>query len=135
MEPIEFNTTHISNFRHLDPFGHMNHTHYLDFFMDHRFEGLRKMGWTLSEIAKLPFIFPITKIELEFIAPISSDSTFTISSKIPEFAEKSCVVDGVFLSSTGSVLARIKQFYICLDKKTLRPIPWPESFTKNFFKE
>src|SRR5258705_10880877 len=53
-DPIRFRSTHRARFEEIDPFGHMNTVHYLAYFLENRFIGLRDIHIDLKAQMRFP---------------------------------------------------------------------------------
>ena len=133
-QPIVFKTKHIPRFSEIDPYGHVNTQHYLAYFLEHRFIGMRdQLGLSIKEVSKLPVAFVVRKISLEFLRPLFSDQTFEITSQVTSFANTSCEVSGVMVNEKQDKLATCDWTLVCVDMKTMRPVAWPQDIIDRFY--
>ena len=133
MNPIIFETKYNPTFADLDPFGHMNNEVYVSYFMRHRFDGLReRLGLDMSAFAKLPFIFVIKSLKVDYLKPIVGDREFTVTSHAETFG--GAVAEVLCEMKTGDKVNATCRFeLVCIDKATMKPMDWPEEFTAKFF--
>jgi acyl-CoA thioester hydrolase len=132
--PLQFRSTHRAAFHQLDPYGHLNTLFYLEFFLTHRFIGMREvMALGMSEVEALPFAFFNRKVDLEFLLPVTSDQPFEIRSWIGSHDDHTCRVVCEMLDEAGKLLARCGMYTVCVDKATGRLTRWPEGFMARFF--
>jgi acyl-CoA thioester hydrolase len=133
--PVVFETRHRVRFREIDPYGHMNMAHYLLYYSDHRFEGMRTfIGLGLKEIDELPIAFHIRSVEIEYLKPLIADQEFVIRSFVGELKRGSCIVDFKMLDRGLEPLSTASMRIGCIDKTTGRPIGWPDGLMERFFK-
>lgn len=134
-DPIIFETRHTVRFREVDPYGHMNMAHYLTYFSDHRFEGMKTfIGLDYREIDALPVAFHIRNVELEYLRPLFADQDFTIRSFVSELKHGQCYVDFEMLDGDSQVVSKCKMRIGCIDKTSGRPCIWPKGLMERFFK-
>ena len=135
MKPVVFKSLHRAKFSDLDPNGHVNTQCYLDYFLDHRFIGLREsLGLGLAELSRLNVTFFVCKVVLEFHDSVRADEEFSISSVVSEFRETSCSVQcSMKQTRKDSLVAKCEIELVCVDAKTNRPVQWPEDFKSRFF--
>ena len=131
---IEFVTTARSKFSELDPYGHVNTQHYLAYFIDHRFIGLREqLGMDLKTIARSPVLFVTKKVHLEFLRPLYGDDEFKIRSHVSEFREKSCDVEMTMYSQNDEVISKCQLELVCFDRKANSVVAWPTDLIQKFY--
>lgn len=136
MQPIVFETRHRVKFREIDAYGHMNMAHYLVYFGDHRFEGMREfIGLDLREIEQLPIAFHIRSVAIEYLRPLLADQEFVIRSRVAELKRSQCFVDFEMLGAEGQILSTCKMRIGCVDKESGRPCGWPQGLMERFFNE
>jgi len=56
-------------FYELDPYRHLNHSVYIQYFETGRIDLFRKMGWSLTQMADLGTQVVVARIETQFLAP------------------------------------------------------------------
>ena len=133
-EPLVFETKGRATFSDLDPYGHVNNTHYFSYFMAHRFEAMRiYLGWDLMTIHKLPIAFFIKKTEIEYIRPLLFDHEYTIQSYISELSSSSAHLTMDMKDDQGHIIAACQVVLVCIDKKTQKPCSWPEEVISKFY--
>lgn len=134
MTPKIFSTEHIAKFREIDPYGHMNTVYYLDYFIEHRFEGMRSIGITLDVIKDLPVAFYMKTVQLDMAMPVFAEQTFQITSSIQDLHEKAVIVSCEMVSGESKLQHATCQFdLVCVDKTSQRPCAWPHEFLALFF--
>lgn len=134
LKPKQFDTTHVAKFREIDPYGHMNTVYYLDYFIEHRFEGMRSIGIDLHVINDLPVAFFMKTVKLDLAMPVLAEEHFKITSKVSDIHEKGAIVLCDMVSCKTEKKHASCQFdLICVDKKNQRPCPWPYDFMALFF--
>ena len=76
-------------FYELDPYGHLNHSAYVQLFETGRIEMLEQAGLALHEIEKNNLRFVVSKIETAFLKPVEAGSCLTIETEILEMRRAS----------------------------------------------
>ena len=76
-------------FYELDPYGHLNHSAYIQLFETGRIEMLEQVGLALHEIEKNNFRFVVSQIETAFLKPVEAGSFLTIETEILEMRRAS----------------------------------------------
>ena len=135
MVPKIFHSVHRAHFSELDLYGHMNSEHYLKYFLNHRFHGMRENDLDLQKILELPIAFVIRKTEIEYIKPIYGDCPFSITSFISQLKSLTAVASCTMEAHEGGLLSTCKMNLVCLDKKTQKPTKWPEGLFERYFLE
>ena len=134
--PIEFETKHRVRFREVDIYGHMNMAHYLNYYVDHRFEGMRRyLGFALNDLVALPYEFHVRSVNIEYIRPLFADEEFVIRSVVSEWRKASIMVDLKMSKADGEVVSTATMKVGCIDKNTNKPREWLPSMREQFFKE
>jgi acyl-CoA thioester hydrolase len=133
-EPVVFVTKHRVRFREVDMYGHMNMAHYLTYFQDHRFEGMRNhLQLGIEELLALPIAFHIRAVEIEYLLPMLADQEFTIKSFVTEWKSAQCYVALHLFRSDNEMAATGKMRVGCIEKVTGRPCMWPEGIRERFY--
>lgn len=134
-QPKVFRTEHRASFGVLDVFGHMSTQHYLNFFLEHRWEGLRtSLGLGLGELATLPYIFVIREVAIRFDRPIYGDERFEITSKVVRWEGTDSFVLCEMHKGTRRA-AECTMTVTCVDKATKQAIPFPTDLIDRFYGE
>mgnify|MGYP000546534291 FL=1 len=99
-------------FYELDPYGHLNHSAYVQLFETGRIEMLEQAGLALHEIEKNNFRFVVSQIETAFLKPVEAGSFLTIETEILEMRRASSlwwqqIVDETDVVATQHVRAAI----------------------------
>ena len=76
-------------FYELDPYGHLNHSSYIQLFETGRIEMLEEAGVALHEIEKNDFRFVVSQIETSFIKPVEAGARLTILTEVLEIRRAS----------------------------------------------
>jgi YbgC/YbaW family acyl-CoA thioester hydrolase len=132
--PIVFETRHRVRFREIDAYGHMNMAHYLTYYSDHRFEGMRTfLGLGTREIDALPIAFHVRHAEIDYIRQVLPDQEFIIKSHVSELGRAQCFVDLEMLDAGGQRLSTCRMRIGCIDRATQRLCGWPPGLMERFF--
>jgi acyl-CoA thioester hydrolase len=133
MEPIIFETNHRVKFREIDAYGHMNMSHYLTYYTDHRFEGMRRfVDLDLKRLEALPFAFHTRNISIDYIRPLFADQEFVIRSQVTEWNKVSLVVEFEMKNASDEIISKAKMKVGCIDKQSSKPGAWPTGFAEQF---
>jgi acyl-CoA thioester hydrolase len=133
-KPVEFKTSHRVKFSQLDPYQHMNSEHYSSYFLDHRMIGLREnLGWDLKTMITLPFAVYLKRIEVDFMRPAFGDQEIFITSFVREFIGANANIECNMADANGKNISRCVMVAACIDKKTNKPMDWPEETVALFF--
>ena len=76
-------------FYELDPYGHLNHSAYIQLFETGRIEMLEDLGISLNELEKNNFRFVVSQIETAFLKPVAAGSFLAIETEIIEMRRAS----------------------------------------------
>ncbi|MCH1513865.1 MAG: acyl-CoA thioesterase [Acidimicrobiales bacterium] len=76
-------------FYELDPYGHLNHSAYIQLFETGRIEMLEDLGISLNELEKNNFRFVVSQIETAFLKPVEAGSFLAIETEIIEMRRAS----------------------------------------------
>lgn len=132
-KPIVFHTKHRAKFQEIDPFGHLNNVHYLSYFNEHRWMGLREhLNLGMADASKLPFAFYTKRVEINYMRPIFGDEEFEIKSWLDSQSEFECIVKAQIIKGS-SVVSDFQMQLVCVDSKTGRKQPWDQEFMRKFY--
>ena len=92
-------------FYELDPYGHLNHSAYVQFFETGRVELLEEVGLDLESLAARGYRFVVNRIETSFDRPVRGGETITVETEVVEFRRASSVWRQRLLRG-GEVVAR-----------------------------
>jgi YbgC/YbaW family acyl-CoA thioester hydrolase len=132
-KPVIFKSTHRATFHEIDPYGHLSNIHYLAYYNENRWIGMReqlKLG--MREISKLPFAFYTSKIEIKYLRPILGDEEFEISSWVDEQGETDCTVRAT-IHKGDRLISEFAMNLTCVDGKTGKRQPWDQDFMNQFY--
>lgn len=76
-------------FYELDPYGHLNHSAYIQLFETGRIEMLEQAGIALHEIEKNDFRLVVSQIETAFLKSVEAGSFLTVETEILEMRRAS----------------------------------------------
>jgi acyl-CoA thioester hydrolase len=77
--------THIAvRFYELDPYRHLNHSVYIQYFETGRIDLFKKMGWSLTQMADLGTHVVVVSIETQFVAPGVENDELVVESWVEE---------------------------------------------------
>ena len=108
-------------FYELDPYGHLNHSAYVQLFETGRIEMLEQVGLALHEIEKNNFRFVVSQIETAFLKPVEAGSFLTIETEILEMRRASSLWWQQILDETEVVATqRVRTAITNRDGKPIR---------------
>lgn len=132
--PIIFETKSRAKFSEIDPFGHVNTQHYLAYYLDHRFTGLREvLDLGLVNISKLEVIFVVSNVSINFLRPLYGDEEFKITSFVSQKEDTQCLIEATMTNSRDKEVSTCNIQLTCIDKKTNKVTPWPEAVIGKFY--
>ena len=108
-------------FYELDPYGHLNHSAYIQLFETGRIEMLEEAGIALHELEKNDFRFLVSQIETTFLKPVKAGSFLTIETEILEMRRASSLWWQQILDETEVVATqRVRTAITNRDGKPIR---------------
>jgi len=108
-------------FYELDPYGHLNHSAYIQLFETGRIEMLEEAGIALHELEKNDFRFVVSQIETTFLKPVKAGSFLTIETEILEMRRASSLWWQQILDETEVVATqRVRTAITNRDGKPIR---------------
>jgi len=108
-------------FYELDPYGHLNHSAYVQLFETGRIEMLEQAGLALHEIEKNNFRFVVSQIETAFLKPVEAGSFLTIETEILEMRRASSLWWQQIMDETDVVATqRVRVAITNLEGKPIR---------------
>ena len=78
-------------FYELDPYGHLNHSAYVQFFETGRVELLEEVGVDLESFAARGYRFVVNRIQTSFDRPVRAGETITVETEVVEFRRASSI--------------------------------------------
>jgi acyl-CoA thioester hydrolase/thioesterase-3 len=136
MKPIVYKAALPVSFSDLDPYGHVNSTHYLDYVISARWSYAReKLGVTDKLFAEKRVGFYLTRAEMAFKRPIAGAAgTILASSFVEDVAGPRLVVPYELRSADETVLHSAGTLEFCvIDLGTGKPTTFPEWVRPLFF--
>ena len=111
-------------FYELDPYGHLNHSAYVQLFETGRIEMLEQVGLALHEIEKNNFRFVVSQIETAFLKPVEAGSFLTIKTEILEIRRASSLWWQQIMDETD--VAATQRVRIAITNRDGKPIRAPQ---------
>ena len=110
-----------------DQMGYCYYGNYAQYFEVGRVEALRSLGLSYKELEDSGIMLPVSRYEVDFIAPAFYDDTLEIKTKITSL--KGSQITFEYHAFRGDlVLARGMTFLVFVNKTSMRPIRPPQSF-------
>lgn len=72
-------------FYELDPYNHVNHSAYIQYFEVARIELLHEVGWDLAEMKSHGVLIVVTDIKTRFLASAGSGDNLVVETEVIEF--------------------------------------------------
>lgn len=137
MKPILYESTLPVRFSDLDPYGHVNSTHYLDYVISSRWAFAREhLVGTERTLAEKKVGFYLAKAQMAFKRPIAGVSTIVAKSHVQEIAEARLFVPFEIRSADRATLHSDGMLeFLVVDLTTNRPISCPDWVRGLFFEE
>lgn len=111
-------------FYELDPYGHLNHSAYIQFFETGRVELLDRVGLDLGAFADRGYRFVVTRIETSFDRPVHVGDTVTVETEVVELRRASSRWRQRLMRD-GEVVAR-QELRAAITDNDGRPVRAPE---------
>jgi len=114
-------------FSELDPYGHLNAQHYLDYVLTSRWSFIRKrFGLTAKDFVKKGLGFFLNHFSIDFFKPISEGQTVTVQSRATDVkGEKILVEYTLSVPSLDLLFARGRLELTTINLVSLKPEPLP----------
>jgi len=110
-------------FYELDPYGHLNHSVYIQYFEVGRIDMFAAFGWTLGGLADLGTQIVVSSIETTFLAPGLEADELIVESWVEE-VKRVTTTFGQRIMRGGTVLAEQQVVGACLNLEG-RPMRFP----------
>lgn len=111
-------------FYELDPYGHLNHSAYIQFFETGRVEMLEHVGLDLESFARRGYRFVVNRIETTFERPVHANETVTVETEVVELRRASSVWRQRLVRD-GEVVAR-QELRAAITNNEGRPVRAPD---------
>ena len=118
-----------------DAGGVVYHSNYLKYFERGRTEYIRERGFSVGEMAKRGFVFPVVHLEIDYLAPALHDDLLRVETIVLEFRKSSLTfAQRVLRVLDGRLLAEGKVKLACVGPD-LKPKRLPEELIQLLNKE
>ena len=111
-------------FYELDPYGHLNHSAYVQFFETGRVELLERVGLDLESFAARGYRFVVNRISTSFDRPVHAGDTVTVETEVAEVRRASSVWRQRLVRN-GEVVAR-QEVRAAITDNDGKPVRAPE---------
>ena len=111
-------------FYELDPYGHLNHSAYVQFFETGRVELLEEAGLDLVSLDHRGYHFVVNRIETSFIRPVAAGEVVTVETEVAEMRRASSVWRQRLVRD-GEVIAR-QEVRAAITDPAGKPVRAPE---------
>ena len=123
MSPMIQRTLISVRFYELDPYGHLNHSVYIQYFEVGRIDMFAAFGWTLGGLADLGTQVVVSSIETTFLAPGREADELVVESWVEE-VKRVTTTFGQRIMRGETVLAEQRVVGACLNLEG-RPMRFP----------
>ena len=121
-------TTIDVRFYELDPYGHVNHGVYLNYFEVARIDLLDEMGFGLQRLRELGFHLVVVEANVRFLAPAVAGDRLVVHSELAELRRASAVWHQRLLRGTQPIATNEVRSAITDDAG--RPMKAPPAFAE-----
>jgi acyl-CoA thioester hydrolase len=135
MKPISYEATLPIRFSDLDPYGHVNSTHYLDYVISARWAFAReRLNVTERTLGEKKVGFYLAKAQMAFKRPIAGGGTIVAKSHVQEIADARLIVPFEIRSADRETLHSdgVLEFLV-IDLGTNKPMSCPDWVRGLFF--
>ena len=115
-------------FYELDPYGHLNHSVYIQYFEVGRIDLFASFGWTLGGLAELGTQVVVSSITTNFLAPGVEGDQLEVESWVEE-VKRVTTIFGQRIMRGDTVLAQQTVVGACLNTEG-RPMRFPAEMTE-----
>src|SRR6201986_2401053 len=113
-------------FNDCDPFGHLNNSKYIDYFINAREDHLREhYGINLKEWALQGHAFVVSRHEIRYLRPVTYNDVVGIQSALIGWGDTSLLVEMLMMDEAGQLKAILWTEFTRIDPKTGRRIAPP----------
>ena len=115
-------------FYEIDPYNHLNHSAYVQYFEVGRIELLELVGYGMPQLAEQGFHIVVTGIETRFLSPPHSGDTVTVETEVAEIKR----VTATFRQRIrrGAEVLATQTVHAAFTKPNGRPTRAPEGFVE-----
>ena len=114
-------------FYELDPYGHLNHSVYVQLFETGRIELLEEAGIPLQALEKQGYRFLVSRIETSFLRPVGAGAKLVVETEVAETRRASSIWQQRLLENNEPVATQTVR--IGVTDQRGRPIRFPEEMT------
>ncbi len=127
-KPIVYQDQIEVRFSELDPYGHLNAQHYVDYVLTSRWSFLRKrFQMTAQDFVKKGLGFFLNHFSIDYYRPVLEGQTVTIRSHAIELKSEKVVIEfNISNPSLDALFARGKLELTSINLATLRPQTLPD---------
>lgn len=115
-------------FYEIDPYNHLNHSAYVQYFEVARIELLELAGYGMPELAEAGFHIVVTGIETRFLSPAHSGDTVTVDTEVGEIKRVTAVFNQRI--RRGDEVLATQTVHAAFTNPAGRPTRVPEGFVE-----
>jgi YbgC/YbaW family acyl-CoA thioester hydrolase len=137
MKPIRYSSLLAVRFADLDPYGHVNSSHYLDYVISARWAFARDhLSVTYRTMIEKKVGFYLANATMHFKRPIAGGGSIVASSHVEQIVDGRLIVPYEIRSENEAILHSdgVLEFVV-IDLNTSRPISCPDWARELFFEE
>ena len=111
-------------FYELDPYGHLNHSVYVQLFETGRIELLEEAGIPLQVLEEQGYRFLVSRIETSFLRPVGAGTELVVETEVAEIRRASSIWRQRLLVGNEPVATQTVR--IVVTERRERPVRFPE---------
>ena len=111
-------------FYELDPYGHLNHSVYVQLFETGRIELLEEAGIPLQILEKQGYRFLVSRIETSFLRPVGAGAELVVETEVTEIRRASSIWEQRLLLGNEPVATQTVRIGVADGRE--RPVRFPE---------
>lgn len=118
------------HFSHVDPYGHLNTSKYVEFFLNHRIHAAEEQlhCFTMDIVKELSIGFVVQDINVRFVSPSFQGEVLEIASWVNSTSEYGFTLNMIIASEAKRKTKAIaKVQFVSVDMKTGRPTKLPDA--------
>lgn len=115
-------------FYELDPYGHLNHSAYVQFFETGRVELLDEAGADLAHLDERGYRFVVNRIQTSFLRPVLAGEVLTVETEVAELRRASSLWRQRLMR--GSEVVARQELRAAITDPDGRPVRAPEDLAR-----
>ena len=134
MKPIIYESDIAVRFSELDPYGHVNTKHYLDYIIQSRWDAMERLfPGAMAKMLEASVGFFVSKVEINFIRPIKGCQKIDVSSFVSELKESRANIIFEVKDANKKIVSKGNFVCFCVDIANNGKPQSPEDWVKEYF--